>query len=591
MSNHFSYEPKLYISGFSPSEGVTGSTFKISGSGISSTLGLYFVDAFGGHIDVPFESDTFNGTHTITGTVPNVSVCDEDLIVRAKNNSSTADKCCFNIRRSGCIHYCNVEITGSLKIGGVDSNPVTTGFLAITDAGQVVKRQGVEYETGVNTSFFAYTTGIGDEDNSVIGASASAVVQFDRTYWNAEENFNTGNYRFEVEEDNRYLLNARVQLDSYQSSMFTYELELRKNDEEVEKVFFQSNASDTEAFGEIIRIVEAESGDFFDVKVHNEDTVDISIMQTGTKTYLAGNILGRGGRGPAGPQGIQGIQGAQGIQGPSGASGEQGIQGPSGPSGVQGIQGIQGAQGVQGDEGPTGEIGMNWSGHWNPDFKYYERDGVYNSGSSYISLATGSGHSPSGVNDDQWDIVSSGATGPQGEQGLQGPSGERGVRGFSVGAAIQGVYSQWATEYVTTTRFSDSPHVGQGVEVGSATIYPTNPGHLLSMEVDLSFSATDYTEIMACLFKDSETTPRKAWLGHVYGVNMGSTLRLKYTVAAGNTLGQTWKLRIGGRQNSEQHGKVYLNRTKNNSNIFGDAATSSITIFELHPEQPPPGAP
>ena len=240
--------------------------------------------------------------------------------------------------------------------------------------------------------------------------------------------------------------------------------------------------------------------------------------------------------------------------------------------------------------GPAGPTGINWSGYWSPSITYQQRDAVYNSGTTYISIASSNlNNIPSGVSSDNyWNLVSSGAKGIQGDQGLQGPTGERGPRGFSLGAAVQGVYAQWSTEYATTLRFEDNPTSSQGIEVGSATIYPTNPSYLLAMEIDLSFSATDYTEIMACLFKDDETTPRKVWLGHVYGVNMGQTLRLKYTTAAQNTSAQTWKLKIGGRQNSEQRGTVYLNRTKSNSDIFGDAANSSITIYELFPEQPPP---
>jgi len=582
MGNNFSFEEKIYISGFEPVEGLTGSAFAISGSGVHSATSLWFVDAFDGHMPVPFE---VGSDGRATGTVPNVRIYDDDLKVKIANTSSSTEKCCFNIRQSDCNFYCDVDITGSLTVGGVDANPLVTGFLAIDENGLVHKRQGLEYETGINTSFFAHMNG----SDQTVDPSTTSIIEFDNTDWNKEEHYDTSNYRFKLESDGNYLIDSKVALTIHSSSWQFYYLELTKNGSDtIESCPFDNNSyAANEA--SITRIVSGLSGDYFDMRLDNTDpSIPITLEGDKKKTYFAANIMGRGGAGPAGPQGIQGVQGVQGIQGPSGEAGPSGEQGIQGSQGDQGDQGIQGVQGIQGIQGPTGEVGMNWSGKWSPTIKYYHSDGVYNSGNSYFSLASdNTNNPPSGVNDNYWSVLSSGAEGLQGTPGDTGPSGERGPRGFSNGAAIQGVYAQWDTEYATTSRFSDSPTSTQGIEVASATIYPTNPGHLLAMEIDLSFSATDYTEIMACLFKDDETTPRKAWLGHVYSQNMGATLRLKYTAAASNTLGQTWKLRIGGRSNSEQRGTVYLNRTKSSSNLFGDAATSSITIYELYPEQGP----
>jgi hypothetical protein len=582
MSTTFTREDPVFISGFEPSEGLTGSAFVVSGSGISTATNLYFVDAFDGHMPVSFVAGSDG---RITGTVPNVRIYDDDFSVKVSNVHSSGDKCCFNIRQSGCVFYCNVEVTGSLQIGGVNSNPATTGFLAIDDNGFIHKRQGLEYETGINTSFFSHMNG---GDQTIPGVN-TGTLEFDTVSWNNETNFNTSNYRLEIESDNRYLIDSKTSLESNKSSAYKYDAQLVKNGSTVVESCIFSYEENKPNYSQITRIVDANSGDYYEIRIVNEDASSVIVDGNSANTYFAGNILGRGGAGPAGPQGIQGAQGVQGDVGPTGGigpSGGQGIQGLKGGQGDQGILGPSGTQGIQGQVGPTG---INWSGYWSPSITYQSRDAIYNSGSTYISVtADNLNKIPSGINDDNWHFVSSGAKGIQGQQGIQGLSGERGLRGFSVGAAVQGVYSQWGTELATTLRFLDTPTNSQGVEAGSAIIYPVNPGYLLAMEIDLSFSATDYTEIMACLFKDDETTPRKAWLGHVYGVNMGATLRLKYTTLAENTLAQTWKLRIGGRWNSEQQGTVYLNRTQSDADIFGDAATSSITIYELLPEQPPP---
>ena len=152
----------------------------------------------------------------ITGTVPNVKIYDDDLKVKVKNVHSSGEKCCFNIRQSGCLFSCDVEITGTLQVGGVTSDPVTTGFLTIDENGFIHKRQGLEYETGINTSFLSHMNG-GDQ---TISSTSTGVLEFDTASWNNETHFNTSNYRFEIESDNRYLIDTKVSLNSNQSNAY-----------------------------------------------------------------------------------------------------------------------------------------------------------------------------------------------------------------------------------------------------------------------------------------------------------------------------------------------------------------------------------
>ena len=137
----FTRESAVFISGFEPTEGLTGSAFVISGSGVSTATDLFFVDAFDGHMPVSFVAGSDG---RITGTVPKVKIYDDDLKVKVKNVHSSGEKCCFNIRQSGCLFSCDVEITGTLQVGGVTSDPVTTGFLTIDENGFIHKRQGLE---------------------------------------------------------------------------------------------------------------------------------------------------------------------------------------------------------------------------------------------------------------------------------------------------------------------------------------------------------------------------------------------------------------------------------------------------------------
>jgi hypothetical protein len=134
----------------------------------------------------------------------------------------------------------------------------------------------------------------------------------------------------------------------------------------------------------------------------------------------------------------RGDKGQVGPQGPS--DGPQGAQGQGGPQGPQGPQGLIGPAG--GPQGPQG-TSIGWSGTWNSLISYNDQDAVFHGSSSFIS-SFGNQHQgqiPRGTQDDQyWDILASGVTGPQGPQGPEGgPPGSTGPQGGQGPQGAQGL--------------------------------------------------------------------------------------------------------------------------------------------------------
>lgn len=132
-------------------------------------------------------------------------------------------------------------------------------------------------------------------------------------------------------------------------------------------------------------------------------------------------------RGMRGPRGLQGIQGIQGVKGDTGSTGAQGVQG------IQGDKGDTGSQGPKGDTGNTGATGSAgvgvWRGAYSAGTAYAVGDLVSDTGSTYIAILAGTGHSPAS-SPSYWSVVAAkGDTGNTGAAGTNGANGSNGAAG------------------------------------------------------------------------------------------------------------------------------------------------------------------
>ena len=173
----FNIEIPIFISGAEPTFGHTGSCFHISGSGMHDVTGLRFSDAIGNKIQLDFSTGLIGAVQTVTGCVPQMAPQDL-LTIEAYNSISTGTYEYFEVGEENCVHKCNVEITGTLKVGNIPYLPAGTGFLVFDSTdGNKIKHRSIDIEgiTGFSAAAITLTAGSG----LVGGGDLTAPRRFD----------------------------------------------------------------------------------------------------------------------------------------------------------------------------------------------------------------------------------------------------------------------------------------------------------------------------------------------------------------------------------------------------------------------------
>ena len=173
----FNIENAVFISGAEPTFGHTGSCFHISGSGMHDVTGLRFSDTIGNKIQLDFSTGLIGAVQTVTGCVPEMAPQDL-LTIEAYNSISTGTYKYFEVGEENCVNKCNVEITGTLKVGNIPYFPAGTGFLVFDSTdGNKVKYRGIDIEgiTGFSPAAITLTAGSG----LVGGGDLTAPRRFD----------------------------------------------------------------------------------------------------------------------------------------------------------------------------------------------------------------------------------------------------------------------------------------------------------------------------------------------------------------------------------------------------------------------------
>ena len=136
-----------------------------------------------------------------------------------------------------------------------------------------------------------------------------------------------------------------------------------------------------------------------------------------------------------------------------------------------------------------------------------------------------------------------------------------------------------ATQYSSTIPFDNSiPQSGEGSEIFTATITPTNASNYIRVRAVLQFSAdqSSYTIVQATLFKDSGANALQAVkMYNGNNVNYDGQLVIDYRELAGNTTARTYKIRMGS-----AGGEAFTVSGRANADIYGGVNVSSLTVSE-----------
>lgn len=130
----------------------------------------------------------------------------------------------------------------------------------------------------------------------------------------------------------------------------------------------------------------------------------------------------------------------------------------------------------------------------------------------------------------------------------------------------------------TNIPFDDTkPQSGEGTQMMSLAITPTNTLNKLLIEIVAFATATGTPWIILALFQDSGTDAIGATAYFCGTATTGGPLKLTHYMAAGTTSATTFKVRMGA-----SSGTLSFNG-QSGGRIFGGITISSITITEILP--------
>ena len=122
------------------------------------------------------------------------------------------------------------------------------------------------------------------------------------------------------------------------------------------------------------------------------------------------------------------------------------------------------------------------------------------------------------------------------------------------------------------------PQIGEGIEVMTLAVSPTNASNKLHIQVVIATYASSATgQLATCaLFQDSTAAALASEVNTQAAANFNSRLGITHYMTAGTTSATTFKVRLG----CHQAGTTSFNGT-NGTRQMGGLLTSSITITEI----------
>ena len=146
--------------------------------------------------------------------------------------------------------------------------------------------------------------------------------------------------------------------------------------------------------------------------------------------------------------------------------------------------------------------------------------------------------------------------------------------------------------YATTEIMPPNPTQSDGIQIFSMDYTAQATGNYLILDTELNLGAKEMADSVICIFRDSETSPIRAWTQTIPNNNQGLVFNMKYFHKAEDTALHTYKIRVGRRKTRGYDPIVYINRlwTYPGTEIYpystgylGDAAVSSFLISEIKP--------
>ena len=586
MGFTFTYEPNIFVSGISPEIVSTGNVFEISGSGVCSATGVTLTDGCGGcRHNIPFITGYGKNTNycVVTGTLPDVSP-EAFMTLEVANTRSTGTFYPFEIVSSApCIHNCEeVIITGSLTVTGNVSvtgdmtyynppiNNILTGFLAVDGNGKIFQRQidptgttGQYNPGGVVMIAGSGLLGGGDVTLSRrfdVGFGSGTIVSNDGVSIGQGSGItiNSGNVSVGqgsgiiVGNDGTVSVNTGELLHSGAGYIDVHASVGLTGNFAIPGTAFRNLQSGRLWLGETLQLGVACDDDTIGFTgVSGDDLAVFTVMDNGiTPDKVSFGFAGSN------------------IK--SGAA-----------NSVSGY--ISGGVGLNefvwsGDE----KIGINL----NPTGHPYLRNLVYTTGDQVISgLKTFSGQ----VNISGLEVF-----------GLLTATGDGiFVSDLRITGSVSGAMTMkslnisglnFTDRYATTEIVPISPTQNDGIQIFSMEYTAQAVGNYLILDTELNLSAKELCDSVVSVFRDSETSPIRAWTQNVPGNNQGIIFNMKYFHTAEDTDLHTYKIRIGRRQTRGYDPIVYINRMWQYpteypyaSGYLGDAALSSFTVTEIKP--------
>lgn len=530
---NFTFEPDMHISGFAPTNGDVGSTFRVTGSGVCFTTGAYLVTSYNSEIPFTFTTGLIDSdTCALTGYVPDVAP-QPNLSIRLVGRTSEDSKCCFQVTENTCILNCDVIVTGDLTVSGdvgitgdltYSQPPINnslTGFLIVDDFGKVHVRQidptgttGQYNPAGVIMIAGSGLVGGGDVTISRrfdVGAGTGIHLTEDTINVNTGEIITTGQAFFNVDPGPGLTGDHRVYLGE------TLDLGVFVDNETIKFTGVSGN--------EIGAFTVVDGG-------ITPEKVSFGFAGSNIKSGAANSVSGY-------------ITGGIGLDSFI-WSGDENLVLNLDPTGVVYTSGDQD---ITGDKNFQGRVTI----------QELEVLGLL--------TATGDGIFVSDLR------VTGDVSGVMANKSL----------------AVSGLNT--TDRYATSEVFSFTPQKNEGLEIFNMAYAAQSTGNYLILDVELNLGVSDQADAIICIFKDEEQTPIRAWTHNVYTIDYGQIYNMKYFIQyPEDTDIHNYKIKIGRRAVNGYNPLVYVNRLGSwppdypyASGYLGDAAVSSFVITEIKP--------
>jgi len=157
-------------------------------------------------------------------------------------------------------------------------------------------------------------------------------------------------------------------------------------------------------------------------------------------------------------------------------------------------------------------------------------------------------------------------------------SGLNWVASAGSGELVQQVYAEQASviNCNASIPYDDTiPQSGEGTEVMTATITPTNASNYLHITFNFWGTASAGVSIRVALFQDATANALTGVVDDA-PANKHACTSLIYRMVAGTTSATTFKIRAG-----PGSGSFYVNGTLAGARIFGGVSVATLTINEI----------